>query len=164
MSIVPVRTSRPPSHRTSTTAHPSMSSSVGQSMPMSRTSCRLRRMYSWFSFSKLRSRLLPARRRESGGHRRSSPARAPRCRRTWPEFARSARECGVRKSGYDAHRGQRQKGEQRQPRADRDHERQRACGVDDGVGRIHDRRTQQHADRFRSLVARAMMSPVRLRW
>ena len=31
---------------------PSMNSSVGQSMPMSRTSCRLRGMYSWFAVSK----------------------------------------------------------------------------------------------------------------
>ena len=63
---------------------------------------------------------------------------------------------------HNADRGQRQKSEQRQPRTDRNHERQSACGVDDGVGRIHDRGTQQHAyciqivSRARHNVARAI--------
>ena len=39
-------------HSTITTAAPSISSSVGQSIPISRTRPRLRRMYSWLAFSK----------------------------------------------------------------------------------------------------------------
>ena len=93
---VPSSTSRPPSHSTSTTAKPSMVSSVGHSIPISRTSFRLRAMYSLFvRLEAARSRLLPARRRGSGARRRSSPARGRRCRRTWPGCARSARgSCG----------------------------------------------------------------------
>ncbi len=41
-----------PIHSTMTTAAPSISSSVGQSMPISRTRPRLRRLYSWLAFSK----------------------------------------------------------------------------------------------------------------
>jgi hypothetical protein len=41
--VSPWMTSRPPIHSTSTIASPSISSSVGQSMPISRTSFRLRR-------------------------------------------------------------------------------------------------------------------------
>ena len=46
----------------------------------------------------------------------------------------------------DADRGQRQERVKRQPRADGDHEGQRARGVDESVRRIHDRRAEQHAN------------------
>ena len=46
----------------------------------------------------------------------------------------------------DADCGQRQEREQRQPGADGDHERQRAHRVDQRVGGIHDRWTEQHAN------------------
>src|SRR5580658_630803 len=42
--------------------------------------------------------------------------------------------------------GQRQKGEERQLRADGQHKSQRSGGGNNGVGRIHDRRAQQHTD------------------
>src|SRR5215469_7763308 len=46
----------------------------------------------------------------------------------------------------DADGGQRQEREERQPGADRDHERERTGGVDNGVRRIHDRGSEQHAN------------------
>ena len=58
---------------------------------------------------------------------------------------------------------------ERQPGADRDHECQRASGVDDRVGRIHDRGAKQHADRVQIVggarhdVARAMALVVGIR-
>ena len=48
---------------------------------------------------------------------------------------------------HDAHGGQRQECVEREPGADRDHEGQRARGVDEGVGGVHDRRSEEHADR-----------------
>ena len=68
----------------------------------------------------------------------------------------------------DADGGQRQKSEQRQLRVDRDHERQRAGGVDNRVGRVHDRRAEQHPDgiqivgRARHNVAGAIALVVRI--
>ena len=69
---------------------------------------------------------------------------------------------------HDAHRGQRQKSVEREPGADRDHEGQRARGVNEGISRIHDGRAKQHADRVevvggaRHDVAGAMALVVRV--
>ena len=46
---------------------------------------------------------------------------------------------------HDADHRQRQEGPERQLGAEVDHEEQRADGENDGVGRIHDRRAEQHA-------------------
>ena len=48
---------------------------------------------------------------------------------------------------HDAHRRQRQERVKREPGTDGDHEGQRARGVDEGVGRVHDGGAEQHADR-----------------
>ena len=48
----------------------------------------------------------------------------------------------------DADNRQRQEGIHRQPGADREHKRQRACGEHDRVRRVHNGRTQQHAHRI----------------
>ncbi len=47
---------------------------------------------------------------------------------------------------HDAGNGQRQKRIEREPRTDRDHEDERARGEHDGIGGVHDRRAEQHAD------------------
>ena len=46
----------------------------------------------------------------------------------------------------DAGDGQREKGEQGELGADGEHEEQRSGGEDDGIGGVHDGRTEQHAD------------------
>ena len=144
----PRMTSRPPSHSTSTTAQPSMNSSVGQSMPIRRTSLRLRRMYSCSRFEGANLGLFL----HVGANQARSGEILLRARGDVGEHGLDALEALVNAAAEslndDADGGQRQEGVERQPRADRDHEGQRARGVDDRVGRVHDRRAEQHADRI----------------
>ncbi len=48
---------------------------------------------------------------------------------------------------HNAHQRQREKGVEREPGTDRDHEGERARGIDERVGRIHDGGAEQHTDR-----------------
>ena len=117
-------------------------------MPISRTSFRLRAMYSSFVGLEVRDLgTLPARRRESAGRRRSSPARGRemsenmawmRSKRSWmrrPKYCTMMLAIGSGRKAHSVSLG-----------LIVQHEDQRADGEDHGVGRVHDAGPEQHAN------------------